>query len=207
MDRRTVLVTGGNSGIGFECARRLAAEGCHVLIASRNRDASADAVRRIARESGNDAVSAMSLDLGSIESVRRFAREIEAADVPLRALVCNAGLQVSRGPQRSADGFELTFAVNHLGHFLLTNLLLGRLAANASGRIVIVASGVHDPQFRTGMPKARITDIRTLAEIDGDSDGRLRYVNSKLCNLWFAYELVRRLEGAGLRNLTVNAFD
>ena len=207
MDRRTVLVTGGNSGIGFECARSLAGEGWHVLVASRNRDASADAVRRITRESGNDAVSAMSVDLGSIESVRQLAREIEAADVPLRALVCNAGLQVGRGPRRSADGFELTFAVNHLGHFLLTNLLLGRLAASAPARIVIVASGVHDPKFRTGMPKPRITDIRTLAETDSDFNGRLAYVNSKLCNLWFAYELRRRLEGAGVPNLTVNAFD
>ena len=207
MDRRTVLVTGGNSGIGFECARSLAGEGWHVLVASRNRDASADAVRRITRESGNDAVSAMSVDLGSIESVRQLAREIEAADVPLRALVCNAGLQVGRGPHRSADGFELTFAVNHLGHFLLTNLLLGRLAASAPARIVIVASGVHDPKLRTGMPKPRITDIRTLAETDSDFNGRLAYVNSKLCNLWFAYELRRRLEGAGVPNLTVNAFD
>jgi light-dependent protochlorophyllide reductase len=206
-DRRAVLVTGGNSGIGFECARRLAGEGWHVLIASRNRDASADAVSRITRESGNDAVSAMSLDLGSLESVRRFAREIEAADVPLRALVCNAGLQVSRGPQRSADGFELTFAVNHLGHFLLTNLLLRRLAASAPARIVIVASGVHDPKLRTGMPKARVTDIATLAAVGGDFDGRLAYVHSKLCNLWFAYELVRRLEGAGVRRVTVNGFD
>jgi light-dependent protochlorophyllide reductase len=211
MDRSTVLVTGGNSGIGFECARRLAAEGWHVLIASRNREASADAIRRITRDSGNDAVSAMSLDLGSLESVRRFAREIEATDVPLRALVCNAGLQVARGPHCSVDGFELTFAVNHLGHFLLTNLLLGRLASNAPARIVIVASGVHDPKLRTGMPKPRITDITTLAATDGvrhgDYDGRLAYVNSKLCNLWFAYELARRIEGAGLRNLTVNAFD
>jgi NAD(P)-dependent dehydrogenase (short-subunit alcohol dehydrogenase family) len=207
VERGTVLVTGGNSGIGFECAHTLAANGWRVLIASRNRDASADAVRRIARESGNDAVSAMGLDLGSLESVREFAREIEATDVPLRALVCNAGLQVSRGPLRSADGFELTFAVNHLGHFLLTNLLLRRLTASAPARIGIVASGVHDPKLRTGMPKPRITDIPTLAATDGDFDGRLAYVNSKLCNLWFAYELVRRIEGAGLRRLTVNAFD
>ena len=211
MDRSTVLVTGGNSGIGFECARRLAAAGWRVLVASRNSAASADAVRRIIRECGNDAVSALSLDLGSIASVRRFVREIEAADVPLRALVCNAGLQLSHGLERSADGFELTFAVNHLGHFVLANLLLGRLAANAPARIVIVASGVHDPKLRTGMPKPRIDDIATLAATDGGHqggfDGRLAYVNSKLCNLWFAYELARRIGRAGLRNLTVNAFD
>ena len=104
MARDVVLVTGGNSGIGFECARQLARAGWHVLIASRNRDASSDAARRITQESGNDTVSAMSLDLGSLESVRRFAHEIEAANVPLEALVCNAGLQVIGGAtRRSAD--------------------------------------------------------------------------------------------------------
>jgi light-dependent protochlorophyllide reductase len=215
MARDTALVTGGNSGIGFECARQLARAGWHVLIASRDRGASAEAVRRIARESGGDAASELGLDLGSIASVRRFAQEIEARDVPLRALVCNAGLQVHRGPQLSADGYELTFAVNHLGHFLLTNLLLARLVRNAPARIVIVSSGVHDPKLRTGMPKAAITDFETLAATGGprrgEFDGRLAYVNSKLCNLWFANELVRRIETAGLSNgerrLSVNAFE
>jgi len=211
MDRRAVLVTGGNSGIGFECARQLARQGWRVVIASRNRDASAEAVRRIARESGDDAISALDLDLGSTASVRRFAQEIESGAVPLRALVCNAGLQLSRGPLLSPDGFELTFAVNHLGHFLLTNLLLARFLANAPARIVIVSSGVHDPKFRTGMPKPSIADLETLAATGGPRpgvfEGRLAYVNSKLCNLWFAYELVRRIDAAGLRRVTVNAFD
>jgi NAD(P)-dependent dehydrogenase (short-subunit alcohol dehydrogenase family) len=214
MDREGVLVTGGNSGIGFECASQLARAGWRVLIASRNREASAEAARRIARETGNDAVSEMGLDLASTESVRRLAREIEAVGIRLRALVCNAGLQVS-GRHLSPDGFELTFAANHLGHFLLTNLLLARLLANAPARIVIVSSGVHDPKRWTGMPKPRIEDLETLAATGGPRtdgfDGRLAYVNSKLCNLWFAYELVRRVEAAGLSNdgrrLTVNAFD
>ncbi len=215
MSRDTVLVTGGNSGIGFECARQLAREGWHVLIASRNREASAEAVRRISGESGEGAVSELGLDLGSNASVRQFAKEIEARNVPLRALVCNAGLQVSKGPRLSVDGFEITFAVNHLGHFLLANLLLARLLANAPARILVVSSGVHDPSLRTGMPKADVADLETLAATggprSGEFDGRLAYVNSKLCNLWFAYELVRRIEAAGLagdeRRLTVNAFD
>ena len=108
--------------------------------------------------------------------------------------MCNAGLQTDRGIVRSADGFERTFAVNHLGHFLLVNLLLARLIANAPARIVIVASGVHDPTRRTGMPKPAIADLETLAATGGPRagafDGRLAYVNSKLCNLWFTYELV-----------------
>lgn len=215
MDRNTVLVTGGNSGIGFECARRLAGDGWHVLIASRNRKASAEAARRIAQESGQESVSELGLDLGSAASVRELASEIQRRDFPLRALVCNAGIQVHRGPKLSPDGFELTFAVNHVGHFLLTHLLVARLAANAPARIVVVSSGVHDPKLRTGMPKAAITDMETLATTGGprkgEFDGRLAYVNSKLCNLWFAYELGRRIEGAGLSNdehpLSVNAFD
>src|SRR5438445_10494860 len=92
MDRRAVLVTGGNSGIGFECARELARAGCQVIVASRDRAASAAAVARIRRETDDGAVSEMGLDLGSFAAVRRFVREIDAADVPLQALVCNAGL-------------------------------------------------------------------------------------------------------------------
>jgi len=210
-----VLVTGGNSGIGLECARELARRGARVLIASRNREVSEQAVRRIARESGEGAASALALDLGSFASVRAFAKEIEARDLPLRALVCNAGLQMNTGPKLTPDGIEATFAVNHLGHFLLTNLLLSRLLANAPARIVIVASGVHDPAMKTMMPHPAITDFETLAATGGPSrerfDGRVAYVNSKLCNLWFAYELVRRLEAAGLgsgeRALSVNAWE
>lgn len=215
MRRDAALVTGGNSGIGFECARQLARAGWYVLIASRDRAASAAAVERIGRESGDDAAAELGLDLGSFASVRQFAQEIERRDVPLRALVCNAGLQVTKGPRLSADGCELTFAVNHLGHFLLTNLLLARLVAHAPARIVIVSSGVHDPALRTGMPKAAVADFETLAATGGprrgEYDGRLAYVNSKLCNLWFAYELHRRLAAAHLlnegRGLSVNAFD
>lgn len=185
-----------------------------MLIASRNREASADAVRRITQECGGGAASELGLDLASTASVRTFAQEIERRDCALHALVCNAGVQVFRGPQLSPDGYELTFAVNHLGHFLLTNLLLSRLIRSAPARVVIVSSGVHDPMQRTGMPKATATDVETLATTGGctgEFDGRLAYVNSKLCNLWFAYELIRRIDAAGLSSaappVSVNAFD
>jgi NAD(P)-dependent dehydrogenase (short-subunit alcohol dehydrogenase family) len=215
MTRDVVLVTGGNSGIGFECARVLAREGRHVVIASRNREASARAVERIRKERGDDAASELGLDLGSLAAVRAFAKEVEALDLPLRALVCNAGLQMSRGLRLTPDGYETTFAVNHLGHFLLTNLLLARLHAHAPARIVVVASGVHDPKQVTGMPKADVGDLEVLATTGGPRPGAfsgpLAYVNSKLCNLWFAYELARRIDAAGLssakRPLTVNAYD
>ena len=213
--RGTILVTGGNSGIGFECVRRLAREQYRIIIASRDRAASAAAVERIKAETGNDGITEMGLDLGSLAAVRAFVREIEARDVALHALVCNAGLQTGRGLVLTPDGFERTFAVNHLGHFLLVNLVLRRLLANTPARVMIVASGVHDPKLRTGMPNPDIAHFDVLATTGGPRqnafDGRLAYVNSKLCNLWFTYELVRRLEAAGLvskeRPLSVNAYE
>lgn len=216
MSEGSVLVTGGNSGIGFECARALAKAGRHVVIASRNRRLSDDAVRKIAAESGADRIEAVDLDLASADSIRRVVADIDARNLPLQSLVCNAGLQFMKGPPVLSDrGHELTFAVNHLGHFLLVNLLLERLAANAPARIVIVSSGVHDPKRFTGMPKATIADLETLAATGGATrdayNGPLAYVNSKLCNLWFAYELARRIEAARLgganRAIAINAFD
>ena len=210
MTRDAVLVTGGNSGIGWECARELAAQGWQVTIASRDRALSQDAVRRITAETGNSDVSELGVDLGSTESVRALARDLETRDLPLRALVCNAGLQ-ALAPRTSTDGFELTFAVNHLGHFLLANLLLPRLRAHAPARIVVVASGVHDPKRLTGMPKAAITDMATLAAGGAPGapfNGQLAYVHSKLCNVWFTYELDRRIAAAGIAGtVTVNAYD
>ena len=179
MNREVVLITGGNSGIGFECAREFARRGWHALIASRDRNVSAQAVRNIAEESGADSASEMSLDLGSFDSVRAFAKEIERQDVPLRVLVGNAGLQIMTGPQFSSDGFERTMAVNHLGHFLLTHLLLRRLIAQSPARIVIVSSGVHDTAQRTGMPKPAVTDMPTLIATGGpragEYDGAIRF--------------------------------
>jgi NAD(P)-dependent dehydrogenase (short-subunit alcohol dehydrogenase family) len=212
--RGVVLVTGGNSGIGYECARRLAREGCRVVIASRDRQASARAIERIGAETGSRAIEEMELDLGSLAGVRRFAKEVAARQLPVRALVCNAGLQLTR-PRTSPDGFELTLAVNHLGHFLLVNLLLERLLANAPARIVVVASGVHDPKMKTGLPKPEIRGMDELLKDGGMGggayNGRRAYVHSKLANLWFTYELVRRIERAGLssaaRPLSVNAYE
>ena len=204
-----ILITGGNSGIGLEAARALARRGEVIAIASRNREASERAAALLARETGNDRIEALSLDLGSLAAVRQFAKELDARAFPLKTLVCNAGLQMN-SLVTTPDGFETTFGVNHLGHFLLVNLLVRRLVANAPARIVVVASGVHDPALFTGMPKANVSDWDALAASGGPDadvfDGRLAYVNSKLCNLWFTYELVRRLEAAGIE-LSVNAYE
>lgn len=211
---RATLITGGNSGIGAEAARELARSGRRLLLASRNLAATEQTARNIREETPGAQVEALRLDLGSFAAIRQFAKEVEARDLAIDTLVCNAGLQMS-DLVLSTDGYETTLAVNHLGHFLLTNLLLARLASHSPARIVVVASGVHDPARSTGMPKPRIAGWDTLFAAGGpDLDvfhGRLAYVNSKLCNLWFTYELVRRLEAKGLLQPTgavaVNAYE
>lgn len=218
---RTIVITGGNAGIGLECARAIAAADgrARLVLACRDLRGGAAAARDIAARSGVRA-EALELDLASLASVRAFAARLaEGGGPPLGALVCNAGTQVVRGTRRTADGIELTFGVNHLGHFLLANLLLGQMEA---GRIVFVASGTHDPARRTGMPAPRPRTAEQLAYPDRHPDpdeagesaalvGRRRYTASKLCNVMCAYEMHRRLQaagrGAGPRRVTCNAYD
>lgn len=221
---RTVIVTGGNRGLGYEAAKNIAVsgEGWRVVIAARNGASAAGAARELAEETGNPGIEAMRLDLGSLSSVRSFAEDFADRDdlPPLRALVCNAGLQVVGGTTYTEDGFETTFGVNHLGHYLLVNLLLRGLVAPA--RVVFVSSGTHDPKQRTGMPAPRYRGAAALAHPDEHPDpaeggngagsvGRRRYTTSKLCNVYAAYELDHRLRAAGLSTaaapVTVNAFD
>jgi NAD(P)-dependent dehydrogenase (short-subunit alcohol dehydrogenase family) len=186
-----------------------------VVLACRRPDAAAEAVQRIMLATGNAHVEALPLDLASLTSVRRFAASLGPERPPLKAIVCNAGVQVVSGTTFTEDGFETTFGVNHLGHFLLVNLLLFRLRGPA--RVVFVASGTHDPAQNTGMPAPVWMDPHELARPTPAPPGltaevgRSRYTTSKLCNVLCAYELARRLEDAGLtrvdRPLTVTAFD
>jgi len=217
----TAIVTGANTGLGFECARALVeTHDWHVIIACRSAEKSREAVKRLFAQTWQKEIEAMTLDLASLESVRNFARDYAAeARPPLRAIVCNAATQIVTGRTYTKDGFETTFAVNHLGHFLLVNLMLARMAPPA--RIVVVSSGTHDPAQTTGMPPPVYRRARFLARPDEDSKplddpsgtaGRRAYTTSKLCNLLFAYELNRRLRaekagGTNGRSTTVNAFD
>jgi NAD(P)-dependent dehydrogenase (short-subunit alcohol dehydrogenase family) len=207
----TAIVTGASSGLGLECARALAErdDGWHVVLAVRDPERGAASVAEIGR---SERCSVIELELASLDSVRGFPERYEAAALPpLKAIVCNAGIQVITGQRLTADGFELTFGVNHLGHFALVGELLPLLAPPA--RIVVVSSGVHDPANATGMPAPVYASVEELAHPpDGSSGesvatvGRRRYSTSKLCNVLFTYELDRRLgEGAG--GIMVNAFD
>ncbi|MDO3639356.1 SDR family NAD(P)-dependent oxidoreductase [Mycolicibacterium arseniciresistens] len=205
---RTAVITGANSGLGFECVRALldTNPSWHIVLAVRDAHRGAEAVGRLGSAAR---CTVLPLDLASLTSVRDFPTRLAERELPpLRALVCNAGLQVVSGLERTPAGVELTFGVNHLGHFALVDGLLDQLAPPA--RVVIVSSGTHDPAKFSGMPKPQYNSAEELAHpADGASsaaDGRRRYTTSKLCNVLYAYELDRRLD-RGRRGVTVNAFD
>ncbi|MFG2047970.1 oxidoreductase [Micromonospora sp. NPDC048935] len=186
---RNVVITGGNSGIGFETARVLAARGASVVLACRDRDRAAAAAAAL--PGGN--VTIVDLDLGSLASIRRAAEELRARHARLDLLINNAGLMMPP-LGHTEDGFELQIGINHLGHFALTGLLLDRLLATPGSRIVTVSSSAHrrgrididDLQFR------RRTYRPTTA-----------YSQSKLANILFTYELQRRLSAAGAEPIAV----
>jgi retinol dehydrogenase 12 len=186
---RTFLVTGGNTGIGKATATALARGGGRVYIACRSASAGSTAVEEIKAASGADSVWLLPLDLASLASVRDCAAAFIERDEPLHVLINNAGLAGQRG--LTANGFELTFGVNHLGHFALTNLLLERLKASGPGsRIVSVSSAAH-----YGAPGI---DFDALRRRTRSFTGQREYAVSKLCNLLFTQELARRLHGVGV---------
>jgi NAD(P)-dependent dehydrogenase (short-subunit alcohol dehydrogenase family) len=183
----TFLITGGNTGIGLSTATALARDGGRVFIACRSATAGETAVARIKAASGSADVRLLTLDLASLSSVRACAAEFLALDEPLQVLVNNAGVGGQRG--LSADGFELHFAVNHLGHFALTQLLLDRLSASGPGaRVVNVSSEAHH--------NARGIDFAAVRRRTETFAGAREYAVSKLCNVLFNQELARRLEGS-----------
>jgi retinol dehydrogenase-12 len=180
---RTFLVTGGNTGIGRATATALARDGGRVYIACRSAAAGAAAVDEINAAAGSREVLLLPLDLASLASVRECAAAFLSRDEPLHVLVNNAGVGGQRG--LTADGFELHFGVNHLGHFALTSLLLERLKASGPAtRVVTVSSGAHY--------SARGIDFDALRRRTPSFTGQREYAVSKLCNVLFTQELARR---------------
>jgi light-dependent protochlorophyllide reductase len=212
--RKTVIITGANSGLGYYCAEAIARSGqdWHIVIASRNLSRVEEAVRSLMTETEYPYIEGMLLDLASLGSVRQFVQDfINGERPPLQAIICNAGIQIVSDTLYTEDGFEMTFGVNHLGHFLLVNLLLPHLSDRS--RIVFVSSDTHNPDTNTGMPHPQYQDAERLAfpsDCSNDTDignkGRTRYTTSKLCNILCAYELSRRLQKQKSRT-TVNAFN
>jgi NAD(P)-dependent dehydrogenase (short-subunit alcohol dehydrogenase family) len=193
MGGKIVLITGGNAGIGKEAAVGLASLGARVLITSRSKERGRAARDEIVERSGNAEVDVMALDLASFRSIRSFASDIFARHDRLDVLVNNAGLILRRRTE-TEDGFEATFGINHLGHFLLTDLLLDRRKASAPARVVVVASMAHKGA-RRGLDFDDLqAERRRYRWMDA-------YNKSKLANIYFARELARRVDGTGV---TVN---
>lgn len=209
--KQTWIVTGGNTGLGYQCVRFLARDPENlVVIASRDAQKAEQAAAKL-RQAGGGATKVQALDLSALSSVREFVETFRRAKLPpLAGIVCNAGGQSVAVPTKTAEGFETTFGVNHLAHYLLTRLLLSDLKAD--GSIVFVSSGTHNPKEKTGMPAPRYQNGRAAAsdfEVGSDA-GKRRYTTSKLCNLYCTYEFARRLAQSSdprLRSIRVNALD
>ena len=225
---KTVIITGGNSGLGYHCAQYLASNpDWHVVLACRNSAKAESAVAEIKAFSNSQQIEAMNLDLASFNSIRAFVSQFSDyasayptdRDLPpLSGIICNAGVQFIRRQTYTEDGFDTTFGVNHLGHFLLVNLLLKQLTAPA--RIVFVSSDTHDSSKTTGMPAPYWRDPQLMAHPEQDPElknkdigtiGRTAYTTSKLCNVLCAYELSRRLQDREISTesqpITVNVFN
>ncbi|MFN8473737.1 MAG: oxidoreductase [Anaerolineae bacterium] len=178
---KTVIITGGNSGIGYEAARALAAKGARVILAVRSVDKGEQAAASIRQETPKAAVEVMALDLADQASVRSFAEAFLARGEALPILVNNAGV-MALPYHTTADGFEVHFGTNHLGHYALTGLLLPAIMAAPGARVVTVSSSLHT--------RGRV-NFDNLDGKDSYSEWGA-YSQSKLANLLFAYELQRR---------------
>ncbi len=185
-----VLITGANSGIGLETAVALASRGGRVTITARNRQRGEAALDTIRRRVGGAEARLLDLDLASLASVRDAATAYLASGDPLHVLINSAGVCLSRR-QVTEDGFEATFQVNHLGHFLLTRLLLERATKSAPARIINLASKAYSLAGRRGIDFGDLQSERHYR-------GLRTYGRSKLMNIYFTQELARRLTGTAV---------
>ena len=190
-DTQTVsLVTGANTGLGYATATELARQGHRVLVGSRDPGRGAEAVAGIQAATGSSSVEPLTLDLGDLDAVRRAAAEVRERCPALHLLVANAGVAGQRGV--TAQGFELAFGVNHLGHFLLVTELLGLMRASspapdgAPARLVVVSSGSHKTA-RHGI------DFDKVRQPTSSVSGMPEYGVSELANVLMAQEVARRV--------------
>ena len=209
---KSIIITGANSGIGFEAALRMAriAMNDQIILACRNVQSGNEAIQKIKHKTNHQHLVCLPLDLASLQSVRDFKTAFsKLANPVVSALVNNAGIAPNiRETAYTKDGFEITFGTNHLGGFYLTLLLLPYI--EKGGSITFTASDTHDPTTKTGVEPPVYTSARELAfpekssEKAGMKTGQRRYSTSKLCNVLTSYILREKLNG---KNIRVNAFD
>nr|AFK34836.1 unknown [Lotus japonicus] len=197
----TAIITGASSGLGLETTRILALRGVHVVMAVRNVSTGMDVKETMLKEIPAAKIDVMELDLSSMASVRKFAADFNSSGLPLNILINNAGVMATPF-MLSQDNIELQFATNHLGHFLLTNLLLETMKktvreCNREGRIVILSSEAHRFPYQGGICFDKIND-------ESGYSSYFAYGQSKLANILHANELARRLKEEGV-DITVNS--
>lgn len=196
---QVVVITGANTGLGAEAAKDFARRGATVVLACRSFERTRETLKAVRAETGNNDVHYMHLDLASLDSVRSFAQEVCTAYPKIHALVCNAGVWVPMElGSKTQDGFEVHAGTNHLGHFLLTSLLLDRLAESQPSRVVVVSSslmnqGTLDFTTHDHFVQGRLPD-------PSQPKGRvpIGYCDSKLMNALFVKELAVRTQGRGV---------
>ena len=193
---KTYIITGANSGLGFETAKRIAEKGYRLILACRNMEKGSEAAEAIKSETGNENIESRQLDLASLVSVRNFAEGLKGTAI--YALDNNAGISGMK-TGTTEDGYDIVFQSNHLGHFLLTNLLLPQIEDD--GRILNISSDMHNPPYGELVWKGAEILAHPTEEIM-----RQRYYYSKLCNLYFTYELSRKLREED-SHITVSALN
>lgn len=185
---KIILITGANSGLGFEATKVLSSKGALVVMTARNLKSGNEAISLIKKENANAKLDLMQLDLSDFASIHQFSQEFHQKYKQLDVLINNAGVMFPVKRELTKQKFEVQFGTNHLGHFLLTGLLLDLLKSTPNSRIAIQSSGQH--KAKMGKPDIHFDDLN----FDKGYNKFIAYSQSKLANLLFAYELDRQLK-------------
>ncbi|XP_072024325.1 retinol dehydrogenase 11-like [Amphiura filiformis] len=202
LEGKTVIITGGNTGIGKETAVDIARRGARVVLACRSKERTQPAIEEIKKRSGNEKIFFKKLDLSSFDSVKHFAKEFLQEEPRLDILINNAGLAFGSRGETTSDGFDVVFGTNHFGHFLLTMLLVDRLKESAPSRIVTLSSCDHKgdiarPTFDSSALLPKIENNVRYPNLYG-------YPRSKQANIMVARQLAKELKGTGVTTYSVH---
>ncbi len=212
VDLKTVIITGGNTGLGYSCAKHIAQndKSWHIILACRDETKGVNAVKQLKNECSNENISYLKLDLSLFQSVKGFVNEfIKSGFPPPKGIICNAGMSGADEIKLTEDGIEQTFQVNCLSHFLLIDLLLSQLTPPA--RILFVSSELHrnDGPMKSFRPNYTNANEMAHPNVQGiiKNFGNQRYSTTKLCLLLYMHKLVNHFEEKDYKGITINAFN